>query len=209
MFSSGYDVVRRIARRIRPYSSKKNVMVEDEVALQNCTLIGLVLVGFRSYANDSLLRNVELGRYCSIGRRSTIGAAKHDTTALTTHPFGAPYEFKSDETTQIGHDVWIGDNVIIMSGLKIGTGAVIGAGSIVTKDIEPYSIALGIPARHYRSRFNDRLVQGLLSSQWWEFGDAAAELSRSCAPSEALKRLSEMHDLAKLPPHHRAWRSKG
>ncbi len=69
----------------------------------------------------------------------------------------------------IGNDVWIGSNVIILSGVHIGDGAVICAGSVVTKDIEPYSIAGGVPAKQIRKRFTDEAVEKLLQIQWWNW----------------------------------------
>lgn len=73
--------------------------------------------------------------------------------------------------TIIGHDVWIGHSVIIKQGVTVGTGAVIGMGSIVTKDVAPYAIVAGSPAKEIRKRFNNEIIQKLLESKWWEFSD--------------------------------------
>lgn len=69
----------------------------------------------------------------------------------------------------IGNDVWIGSNVILMGGIKIGDGAVVAAGAVVTKDVEPYSIVAGVPAKFIRKRFNDNDVEFLNSIQWWNW----------------------------------------
>jgi len=68
---------------------------------------------------------------------------------------------------KIGHDVWIGANAVIMRGVKIGNGAVIAAGAIVNKDVEPYSIVGGVPARHLKYRFDKETIERLLKSEWW------------------------------------------
>ena len=73
--------------------------------------------------------------------------------------------------TTIGHDVWIGQNVLIKQGLSIGTGSVIGMGSVVTKDIPPYTVVGGIPAKEIKKRFTDEVISGLLNSEWWNFSD--------------------------------------
>lgn len=169
-----------------------NVNAEEHVELWRCSIISPVTVGFRSYANDSFLRNTVIGRFCSIGRDVSIGAAKHPTDLLTTHPvlFG---ETIAPET-HIGNDVWIGDKVVVMAGLRIGDGAVIGAGAVVTRDVEPYSIVAGVPAREIRKRFDADLREQLLASEWWNYGDSVV-----CDdPREAMKRIATA---TILPPH--------
>ena len=69
----------------------------------------------------------------------------------------------------IGNDVWIGDRATILSGVRIGDGAVIGAGSVVTKDVEPYSIVAGNPARPKRTRFDEETIKKLLEIKWWDW----------------------------------------
>lgn len=177
-------------RRWRP----KMVMVERHVELLRCRFQGRVEVGFRSYATDSFFRNASIGRFCSIGRRVSIGAKKHRTDLLTTHPIAGGAD--DEPRTVIGHDVWIGDNAVIMAGLTVGHGAVIGAGAIVTKDVEPYTIMAGAPAREIGQRFTAELRQGLLESQWWGYGDVAA-----VPDPEAAIRLARTAE--PLPPHHR------
>ena len=70
---------------------------------------------------------------------------------------------------KIGHDVWVGANSCIMGGITIGTGAIIGAGSLVTKDVAPYTIVGGVPAKVIRTRFSNAAVEKLLASQWWNW----------------------------------------
>lgn len=82
----------------------------------------------------------------------------------------ARLEFEPENTpATIGHDVWIGDDVRLRSGIHIGTGAVIAAGSIVTRDVEPYAIVAGIPAKLVGYRFDKPLIKELLATQWWQY----------------------------------------
>lgn len=73
--------------------------------------------------------------------------------------------------TIIGNDVWIGENVTILPGVHIGDGAIIGANSVVAKDIEPYSIAVGNPCRVVKKRFDDETIEKLLELKWWDWGE--------------------------------------
>jgi acetyltransferase-like isoleucine patch superfamily enzyme len=113
-----------------------------------------------------------------MGRNISIAAGDHPLDALTTHPVAYQCRTKprrpesslraaKHQATEIGHDVWIGDNVVILAGVKIGTGAVIGANAVVTKDVAPYSIAVGVPAKPIRKRFPDDIAERLLLSEWW------------------------------------------
>jgi acetyltransferase-like isoleucine patch superfamily enzyme len=105
---------------------------------------------------------------------------------LTTHPF---HEFDTKPTT-IGHDVWIGANTVVMSGLTIGTGSCIGAGSVVTRDVPPYAIAYGNPARVRRYRFKPTIIKELIESEWWNYPhNKITAISPEAGPLEALRSL--------------------
>lgn len=182
--------VRGFLRRFR----KLNIVAEERVAIQYCTILGDVKVGYRSYANLSTLRNVTIGRFCSIGRGCSIGAAKHRLDQISSHPAIADQIY---DHVEIGHDVWIGDQAIVLSGVTIGTGAVVGAGAVVTKDVPPYAIVGGIPAKLIRMRFDARTVERLLASCWWEYGDAVA------AVPDIDGALAALPQGARLPEHFR------
>lgn len=149
------------------------------IALHGTYCFANVKIGRHSYMNSGTIRSdVSIGRYCSMGRNISIAAGDHPLEALTTHPVAFQCRTKphrpensarttKHRTTEIGHDVWIGDNVVILSGIKIGTGAVIGANAVVTKDVKDYEIVGGVPARHIRMRFSDGIIESLLSSEWW------------------------------------------
>lgn len=147
-------------------------------------------IGQYSFIGDytHIAQNVEIGRYCSIANLCTIGAQQHPLDRLSTYP-SRP---RGDERkTVIGHDVWIGCNSVIMSGVTIGIGAVIGAGSVVTKDISPYAIAYGSPARIKRYRFEPDEIAILLKSKWWELPIELAKQLPIKNPKAYIKRMGK------------------
>ncbi len=138
-------------------------------------------IGDHSYVNSSTsIRNTLIGKFCSIGANSLFGMANHPTDFISTHPafysndktfktFADKNYFKeSDEKIIIGNDVWIGNGVTIKGGVLIGDGAIVAAGSIVTKNVKPYEIVGGIPARHIRNRIEEELIKVIKDSNWWD-----------------------------------------
>lgn len=155
------------------------------------TCLSNVQVGFGSYVNSGCdISNTRIGRYTSIGARVTTELGSHpiDGKHVAMHPafyskaaaqgFCYAEENTYDEMKYldegsriqviIGNDVWIGNNVSILEGVTVGDGAVVAAGSVVTKDVEPYGIYAGIPARKIRNRFPDDKVKSLLNLKWWD-----------------------------------------
>ncbi|WP_282584927.1 CatB-related O-acetyltransferase [Lichenifustis flavocetrariae] len=119
---------------------------------------------------------LRVGRYCSIAGTVRSTNNNHPITALTTHPVLYERKFGGIEVDHewqgrltIGDDVWIGHNVVILPGCQnIGRGAIVGAGSIVTRNVEPYTIVAGNPARKLRDRFPPDLIATIEASRWWE-----------------------------------------
>lgn len=150
---------------------------EDNVMIGRVEMHGGVSFGFSSYMNGGFIRsNVLVGRYCSIGRNVTIGSGAHDFNAISTNPFfkvnsnGESLKFAEPEKrirVKINNDVWIGDNAYIMSGVNIGDGAIVAACSVVTKDVEPYSIVAGVPAKLIGYRFDAKIRSRLIDLAYW------------------------------------------
>lgn len=154
--------------------------MEKYVNIAHHAQIAQTRIGTRSSVGRyAKIRNSEIGKYCSISWDVTIGAVSHPMERASSHAFTYRKQFgivSEDGTieqkrTVIGNDVWIGCNSVIISGVKIGDGAVIGAGAVVTKDVEPYSIVGGVPAKLIRYRFSNEICKQLLELKWWDKSD--------------------------------------
>ena len=124
-----------------------------------------------------------IGKFCSIacGARFLFTSANHNLRSLSTYPFPLFFEEwgldKADVTDAwdnrgdivVGNDVWIGYETVVLSGVTIGDGAIIGTRAVVTKDVPPYTIIGGVPARPIRKRFDDRTIAALLALRWWDW----------------------------------------
>lgn len=144
-------------------------------------MAGKLYMGDRSYGQPILrgdLADVYVGKFCSIAQDVVIDCGWHHNTGfVTTYPLNVFFSdlkhIKGHPVSKgdvvIGNDVWIGEGVIIMGGIRIGDGAVVGAGSIVTRNISPYTIVAGSPAKKIRERFTERQIWDLLEIKWWNW----------------------------------------
>lgn len=130
--------------------------------------------------------HAKIGKFCSLAANIQIGAGRHPLNYLSTNQvfynhnklqnrWVKKIDFEENLQINIGSDVWIGTDSFIMGGVNIGHGAVIGAKSLVTKDIPPYAIAAGIPAKVIKYRFSPDVIQKLLKLKWWEFDEATID----------------------------------
>lgn len=124
-----------------------------------------------------------IGKFCSIacGAKFLFNSANHSLTSLSTYPFPIFFEEWGLERAQvtrawdhkgdivIGNDVWIGYEAVILAGVTIGDGAMIGTRAVVTKDVPPYTIVGGVPAKPIRKRFSDHIIAALLALRWWDW----------------------------------------
>lgn len=181
----------KLRRRHRKAKLYDAVILDDATTLeQNVVLFSGVnltqsQVGRSTYIQSfTYCHNAIIGPFCSIAPNVVIGLANHPMGFISTSPVfydksqSLPYFLTNGIShrvefpkTEIGADVWIGHGAKIMAGVKIGIGAVIAAGAVVTNDVGPYEIVGGISAKLIRKRFDDVLINALLSSRWWERGD--------------------------------------
>lgn len=139
-----------------------------------------VQIGDYSYvAGNSRIRNAAIGKFCSIGPNFCCGLGVHPVNGVSTAPMfysrakqngmTLSSEDKVSESVHaiIGNDVFIGANVTVLDGVRIADGAVIGAGAVVVEDVPPYAVAVGVPARVVKYRFDETTIRALLEKQWW------------------------------------------
>lgn len=177
--------------RGRPQIKKNSIVtVEPPVWFRSHFSIRCnVSIGAFTYFQTGSLESCEsIGRYCSIAGNIRVGDIEHPTDWLATSPFQYNAErfgwHESADTyvalpdqkdsfrkspVVIGNDVWIGARVTILRGVTIGDGAIVAGGSVVTKDVAPYTIVGGVPARPIKQRFDDGTVKRLLDLRWWEY----------------------------------------
>ena len=180
-------------------------------------LVGTTLGRYTELGEASYLEHVELGDYayfgpgcflqhCSIGKFANlsayvrVGATRHPTERASQHHFTyrrrlfgfgdddeSFFAWRRAQWATIGHDTWLGHAAIVMPGVTVGVGAVIGAGAVVTRDVPPYAVAVGAPARVVKERFAAAVAGALLDIAWWDWSHErlAAALDDFCGPVEA------------------------
>ena len=134
-------------------------------------------------------KKTRIGKFCAIAQNVVIGTGMHPLNYLTiksftykpmgywTIPEENRVQFINHKPVLIGNDVWIGINAVIMDGVQIGNGAVIGSNAVVTKDVPPFAVVGGVPAKIIKYRFDEKTIQRIQALQWWDF------------PPEILKKL--------------------
>lgn len=142
-----------------------------------------VKMGRYSYVGSyTHITDTEIGSFCSIGGNCGIGGGMHPLDHASTSPVFlqgrnilgknfANIQYQPSEKVIIGNDVWIGECAYIMPGITIGDGAVIGAHAVVTRDVEPYTVVAGVPAREIRKRFDEETIKELTALKWWDWSD--------------------------------------
>ena len=174
-------------------------------AIRNHCRIYFSSVGRYTYiARNTLIQNTEIGSFCSISENCNIGMPSHPTRMMSTSPVflaGSNYlhtnfakiEYDDCPRTTIGHDVWIGAGASIKSGIHVGNGAIIAAGAVVVKDVPPYAIVGGVPARVLKYRFEGQVIERLQDLQWWNWKEdrLLQNGSRFCNVSEFIKEISK------------------
>lgn len=175
-------VAARLAVKTRPSSVRGTTLGVDSWIGAGSQVVDAD-IGRHSFCGyDCIILNAEIGSFCSISRNAYIGGETHPLHFVSTSPVFlshrdsvrakfSRHDFLELPRTTIGHDVWIGFRSIIKAGVSIGTGAIIGMGSVVTRDVPPYTIVAGTPARPIRPRFAPHIAEALLRSEWWTYDD--------------------------------------
>ena len=160
---------------VKPTITNPNILVGDFTYIADTNFESHV-THLYPWNNDRLI----IGKFCQIaaGVEFVMNGANHQMNAVSTFPFytlegwdappPSPADLPLKGDTVIGNDVWIGQNAVILPGVHIGDGAIIGASSVVGRDVEPYTIVVGNPARPVRKRFDDELTALLLRFRWWD-----------------------------------------
>lgn len=161
--------------------------------------MGELIVGAHTYGNIArrgTMNTITVGKYCCIASGVVADSGfNHNTKWVSSYPFnsnfgwGVPHNAVCRGDINIGNDVWIGENVLIMSGVNIGDGAIIGANSIVTKNVNPYEIVAGNPAKFIRSKFKLCQIDKLLKLKWWDLPDAKIQEIAPLLMSENVDEL--------------------
>jgi virginiamycin A acetyltransferase len=147
----------------------------------NCKIYNSTIDSYTYISENCIIKETKIGKFCSIGPNLVCGWGIHPTDKLTTSPmfystmkqngfsFVQEDRVVEQKAIEIGNDVFIGMNVTILDGIKIGDGAIIGAGAVVSKDVPPYSVAVGCPIKIVKKRFDDKTIEDLLQISWWDW----------------------------------------
>lgn len=165
--------------------------VGDDTNVERCDFENNVIINRRSFVNDSFVGKysyaginltmnwTKLGKFCSIGRNVDIGGFDHDYTKVTTMPHfrwnqmikggGKIPDKMENNYCSIGNDVWIAAGAQILHKARVGDGAIVGGGAVVTHDVPPFAIVVGVPAKVIGYRFDQKYIDALLDIKWWDW----------------------------------------
>jgi virginiamycin A acetyltransferase len=159
--------IRKIVRKYRYRRRYKNVKIMEDVSIDAYCSVG----EYTFIGSNSIITKSKIGRYCSIAPNVSIGLGEHiiDRVSTSSIFYGKEsYNILTKGNLEIGNDVWIGTKAIILRGVKIGDGAIIGGGAVVTKDVPPFAIVAGSPAKLIKFRFSSEKISKILEVKWWE-----------------------------------------
>lgn len=168
----------------------KNVVTDPSIIVGDFTMYNDFVNDPQQFEKNNVLYHypinhdkLKIGKFCSIacGAKFLFNSANHTMKSLSTYPFPIFFEewgldvrditsaWDNKGDIVIGNDVWIGYEAVIMAGVTIGDGAIIGTRAVVTKDVPPYTIVGGVPAKEIRKRFSEEMIAHLLNAKWWDW----------------------------------------
>ena len=188
----------------------QNVVTDPSITIGDYTTYDDFVRDPRDFQRNNVLyhypinhERLTIGKFCSIacGAKFIFNSANHALGSLSTYPFpiffeewGLPVEdipraWDNKGDIMVGNDVWIGYEAVILAGVTIGDGAVVGARAVVTKDVPPYAIVGGVPARPIRRRFDQAVIDRLLALRWWDWPEERIAANLEAIQSGDLSRL--------------------
>lgn len=194
----------------------KNVVSDSNIEVGDFTIYNDFVNDPRDFEKNNVLYHypingdrLKIGRFCSIacGAKFLFTSGNHTLRSLSTYTFLIFFdEWNLDKSRiceawdnkgdiELGNDVWVGYEAVIMSGVKIGSGAIIGTRAVVTKDVPPYTVAAGVPAKPIRRRFDDSTIETLEKLRWWDWRDEKLAAAIDAIQTGNIKQLVEIDRL--------------
>lgn len=189
------------------YRNAKLILGSDVYVHHSSEIRSYIEIGHGTYINGGVrilgTSKIKIGKYCAIGSGVRIISSNHDIShANLQYNFENKHFRRNVDVSKgpvtIGNNVWVGDLVIVLSGVHIGDGSVLAAGAIVTRDVPPYAIVAGNPAKILRFRFNKTIIKQLLNIKWWNWSERKIKLNNSFfdidLSNQKTIKLDDIHD---------------
>lgn len=191
----------------------KNVVTNPNIEIGNYTMYNDFVNDPADFERNNVLYHypinhdkLKIGKFCSIacGAKFLFNSANHTMTSLSTYPFPLFFEewrlekksitkaWDNKGDINIGNDVWIGYEAVILAGVTVGDGAVIETRAVVTKDVPPYTIVGGVPAKPIKRRFSDEKIEQLLKMRWWDWSEEKIAGNIKTIQSGCMEQLKEV-----------------
>jgi phosphonate metabolism protein (transferase hexapeptide repeat family) len=208
------DTVLSTKPRVHASASMRDVRLGAYCEIGARAILDEVSMDDYSYtSNDSQITYSTIGKFCSIAAMTRINPGNHPMQRVTQSHFTYRasmyfageaddadfFKWRRDHHVTIGHDVWIGHGAVILPGRNIGTGAVIAAGATVTKDVAPYMIVAGNPAKVIRSRFPEQLIPRLMAMRWWDWSHEQLHAALPDFRALAIEPFLEKYERVAVP----------